>query len=90
MLPNNPQNQSGDQSHLPPISAGQPPASVPVGPAAAQPANPDTSIQYAMRAKQVIAQYGNDPYRLAEALNQLKAGYLAQQHHVTYNESGNS
>lgn len=89
MLPNNPQNQPGDPNHLPQISAGQPPASVPVDSSAVQPASPDTATQYAVRAKQVIAQYGNDPYRLAEALNQLKTGYLAQQHHITTNQAGN-
>lgn len=88
MLPNNPQSQPGEPNHLPPVAAGQPLAPVPAGPAAVPAASADTAAQYAAKAKQVIAQYGNDPYRLGEALNQLKAGYLAQQHNITINQAG--
>lgn len=88
MSPNNPQSPSGEPNHLPPVAADQPMAPVPAPPAALPPASADAAAQYAAKAKQVIAQYGNDPYRLGEALNQLKSGYLAQQHHITTNQTG--
>ncbi len=40
------------------------------------------------QVKQVITQYGSDPYKLAAAFGQLKSGYLASQYHITPDQAG--
>ena len=90
-----PPGQPGQQSSLPPMSMGQPqsqasPAgsAVPLG--LQTPIAPDrTAAHYAAQAKQLAAQYANDPYKLSEALGQLKAAYLSEQYHITSNQAGN-
>jgi hypothetical protein len=43
----------------------------------------------AKQAKQLTAQYRQDPYRLAQALAQLKMSAQAAQYNITPNSGGN-
>jgi hypothetical protein len=92
MQPNNPQNQPDVSANLPPVQGvalNQP--SLPAGANDMNQALPtaDAAIHYAMKAKQLVLQYGNDPYKLAAALGQLKTAYFAEQYHITSNPTGN-
>lgn len=79
------------------MPAGQPvsgymPAPVGLMAAGAAPIAPgfDAGVerQGVAQVKQVIAQYGSDPYKLAAAFGQLKSGYLASQYHITPDQAG--
>jgi hypothetical protein len=92
MLPNDPQNQPITQSNLPPVAPGQlqqmPSPVTSVSPGA--PAAGDQAMdRYVALAKQLVVQYGSDPYRLGDELGRLKSAYLAEQHHILPNDSGN-
>jgi len=91
MFPNNSQSHTDAPANLPPISnAGQPQQpSQPLQPtpAAALQATSAT-VHYVAQTKQLIAQYGNDPFRLSVALSQVKSAYLSEQFHITTNQTG--
>lgn|GEM_PF-1516376 len=94
--PQSPPGQPGQQSSLPPMSMGQPqsqasPAgsAVPLGPHNTPIAPDRTAAHYASQARQLATQYANDPFRLSEALGQLKAAYLSEQYHITSKQAGN-
>ena len=94
MFPNNPQNhQPTEPTGLPAVSpASQQQASraVPSNPPSQPVAVGDAIVRSVAQAKQLSAQYGNDPYRLSEAMSQLKATYLAEQYHVVPNQVDNN
>lgn len=68
-----PQTSQAAPAPIPP----QPPQ-VPAGPKALAEHVPE-------QAKQLVEQYRQDPFRMSNALNQLKASYLAEHYHVTPN-----
>lgn len=92
MFPNNSQNHSDVPASLPPISSSgqsqqqtsQPAHAVPVQAGS----NAATMAHYAAQTKQLVEQYSNDPYKLSEALSQLKSAYLTEQFHITSNQTG--
>ena len=45
-------------------------------------------IEVALKARQLVEQQVQSPYQLAESFAQLKADYLARQHHITSNAAG--
>ena len=92
MQPNTPDNQPNIQASLPPVHStllNQQAAPVGVGETNQASPTTDAASHYAMKAKQLVAQYGNDPYKLAAALGQLKTAYFAEQYHITSNPAGN-
>jgi hypothetical protein len=88
MPPVNPQNSPSVPTSLPPVAADQ--QQFKPAPAPTSPAGPSLSVSehYAVQAKQALVQYAGDPYRLSEALSQLKAAYLSEQYHITANKAG--
>jgi len=48
-----------------------------------------TNEQVDAQAKQLIAQYQQNPYALAAAFEQLKSQYLADQYHIKPNSAEN-
>jgi hypothetical protein len=95
MQPDAHQPQSADPAQLPQVSSLQPNAATQGGPAlAAAPSMPPTAPQASMadaanQAKRLVAQYQQDPYRLSEAIGQLKASAQAVHYNITPNSSGN-
>lgn len=93
MFPNDLQNQPGNPTSLPAMPpVGQPQQQAPIAASpvsASHVATEDVSARVAAQAKQLTLQYAGDPYKLSEALNQLKAAYLAEQYHVTTNQAEN-
>jgi hypothetical protein len=91
MSPNDPQNNPGNPASLPAMPAipQQAPVAASSQQHATQTVNGDVAVRAAAQAKQLISQYGGDPYRLSESLNQLKAAYLADQFHITPNQAEN-
>lgn len=45
-------------------------------------ASSTAELRAAEQAKRLVSQYGNDPYRLSEALGRLKATFQADQFHI--------
>jgi len=88
MFPDVPQNQPGTSANLPMIpQQTQPTVS---GQALPPTAGTSASVtQVGLQAKQLVAQYGNDPFRLSAALEQLKSNYLAEQYHIIPNSAEN-
>lgn len=77
----------GAPAALPPISAqsdagGLNPAYAASAAPAAAPAGASASDQAIAQTKQLISQYGNDPYKMASALQQLKADYLQKRYGI--------
>jgi hypothetical protein len=93
MFPNDPQNHPGNVTSLPampPVAQPQQQmplvsSTAPVHHAAAE----DIDARVAAQAKQLTLQYAGDPYKLSEALSQLKSAYLAEQYHITANQVEN-
>jgi hypothetical protein len=65
---------------LPPIGPGSQPA-----PASGGSAGNAETAAVVMQAKQLVAQYAQDPFRLAAALQQQKETYLVQHFHISVN-----
>lgn len=90
MFPNNsPQNQL-EPSNSPGISpaGGQPTVEavrppLPPSPSAPDQASSNLAAVSASRARQAMQQYARDPHKLSDALQEIKADYLAQQYHIT-------
>jgi hypothetical protein len=89
MFPDKTNAQGADPAALPhlqgaPVSAG-PPSGMPGGafsafaPPAAQPIVP------AQQVKQLVEQYGTNPYSFNAAFQQLKTRYLGEHHHIDLN-----
>lgn len=91
MSPNSPyQSQPGEPVSLPPVPAmGQPLPAVPPASQPVQPQTIDAVARVAAEARGLTVQYANDPYKLSEALSQLKNTYLADQYHITTNQAEN-
>jgi hypothetical protein len=96
MFPNDQQSNPGNPASLPAMPAmpqlpqqAAGPAPMPTPQASQLVASEDAAARAAAQARQLISQYGGDPYKLSEALNQLKAVYLADQYHVTPNQAEN-
>jgi hypothetical protein len=90
MFPDNAQNHTGSSTSLPPVAAQPqqaPSNSAPLHPSSSSP-SAGAAEHYALQARQLIVQYANDPYRLCEALIQLKAAYLSEQYHITTSKPG--
>lgn len=92
MVPNTPQPQPLEPASLPAMPAQSLP---PVGPVPVQPVNQaplsavDPSVAAALQARQLVERYAQDPYQLAESINQLKGSYVAQRYHIAPNVAGN-
>lgn len=87
MIPETLPNHQGVPASLPAVSPVQ--ASPAQSGSNAVPApDGDAAAHYAVKIKQLVSQYNSNPHGLAEALNQLKATYLAEQHHITPNQAG--
>ncbi len=43
----------------------------------------------ALQARVLMQRYAQSPFELAQTFGQLKAGYLARQHNITPNSTGN-
>jgi len=93
MFPNNPHNPNPTESaSLPAVSPiGQQQSARAIQPSMApQPISAgDVTIRSVAQAKQLAQQYINDPYRLSEAMSQLKAAYQANQYHIVPNQVEN-
>lgn len=96
MYPETPQDHSTSPASLPAVPL--PPQGTPVeqpgrAPEPIQPVNPPTpgsvananDTQIVVQAKQLVAQYQNDPFRLSGTLQQLKGNYLAEHFNITPN-----
>jgi len=90
MFPDMPQNQSSSPASLPAMPAA--PQVAPVAQAGITPSAPtpepvagSAGVQAITQAKQLVAQYQHDPFRLSGALQQLKGAYIAEHFHVTPN-----
>lgn len=92
MFPNNPQNHLDNPASLPPVSSSDQPQQQSVQPNHAIPAqagsNSAAIAHYAAQTKELVEQYGNDPYKLSVALSQLKSAYFSEQFHITSNQTG--
>lgn len=93
MPPNKSQNQTDVPVSLPLVSSGGQPQQQSVQPNQTNPVvlegnNVATLAHYATQTKQLVEQYGNDPYKLSVALSQLKSAYLSEQFHITSNQTG--
>lgn len=97
MFPDKSHNQQGVPVNLPSIASTDQSSAPPQVPMQASPAalsahskgGGDVAAHYAAQARRVISQYGNDPYKLSVAFSQLKSAYLAEQYHITSNQTGN-
>lgn len=93
MFPNNPNSpHPTEPASLPavsPASQQQPASAIQPSPATQSIPAGDVTIGSVAQAKQLAQQYINDPYRLSEAISQLKASYQANQYHITPNQVEN-
>jgi hypothetical protein len=83
MNQDNAYGQQNDSNTLPPIQ-GQ--SVAPIAVAAQSTANPaaQNSTTIAVeQAKQLVQQYGANPYQLQGVLQQLKSQYVSEQYHVS-------
>ena len=85
------QPQSAAPVGLPPVSPLSPQAAteVPVPPATPNAAQQVSMAAAAQQAQRLVAQYGQDPYRLNAALGELKANAQAAHYNITPNAAGN-
>jgi hypothetical protein len=93
MPPNDYQDHSSSAANLPAMSPTRPQPAPPVNVSVGQGKQPvglnDVTSRVVVQTKQLIQQYGNDPYKLSEALGQLKAAYWAEQYHIMPNQAEN-
>ena len=90
MPPNHSQNQPTIPASLPAVSSGlAQPGTPSTNPALRQVGTDDRVAHNIAQAKQLVLRYGNDPFKLSEALNQLKVAYLAEQYNITVNQAEN-
>jgi hypothetical protein len=84
MFPDKPQNHLGQPVSLPTVDTPSQPTNLLVSPDTPQAVPPgDAILHAALQAKQLAAQYANDPFRLSEALGELRAKYLVEQYQIT-------
>jgi len=48
----------------------------------------DNALEVAEQAKQLVTQYGQDPFKLAGTIGQLKGQYITRHFHVTPSQAG--
>jgi len=92
MQPDAQQTRPAEQAGLPPVSPAPQPVATPGAPAPAASSipTPSTSMTSAAnQAKRLVAQYRQDPYRLNQAIGELKANVQAAQYNVTPKATGN-
>lgn len=85
MLPDASHNQQAPQV---PLTNATPPLQA-MSSAPNTPRAPQLSEQVDAQARQLVAQYQQNPYALAAAFQQLKAQYLTDQFHIKPNSAEN-
>jgi hypothetical protein len=94
MDPNLPQNQPAGLAGLPPAANplqgnGQSPIPAapmaPSAPGAVPVASPGAGQPISEQAKQLLQQYGRDPFKLSSAFGELKQQHLAEQYQIVPN-----